>query len=140
MEPLSSAAIGIATIILTKTFEKTGQNLGDVLSNRVGQLIKLVRGKNLQKTIAIDEANQPANYSEAVLELEAAEKIDPELAEATGALKNAIESDPDLLKKVQSTANAVKSDPSIIHNYGMLAEKIGVVVQGGTATFGDINM
>jgi hypothetical protein len=140
MEPLSSAAIAVATIILTKALEKTGEGLGEVFTNQVGQLAKLVRDKNLPKTVAIEKANQPVDYGEAVLELEVAEKTDPELARMIGALAETVQTNPNLLKKVQELTNLVKREPSIIHNHSKLAEKIGMVVQGGTVNLDTMNV
>jgi hypothetical protein len=117
---------------LNKTLEKTGEKLGEAFTHQVGQLVKLVRGKDLPKTNVIEKADQPVDYGAAVLELEAAEKGDPELSGAIAALANQVQTDPELLKRVQEIAKVVRNEPSMIHNHSKLAEKIGMVVQGGT--------
>ena len=59
MEPLSSAAIVISSLIVTKAFEKTGEKLGEVLTNKLGAFINLVKSKALPKTKAVESsANQ----------------------------------------------------------------------------------
>jgi hypothetical protein len=43
MEPLTSAAIAIATLIFTKAFEKPGEQLGVAVSTQAGKLLQLIR-------------------------------------------------------------------------------------------------
>ncbi len=47
------------------------------------------------------------------------------------AIATTVEADPDLLEKVRNTAVLVKEQPVLIQNQTKLAEKIGLVVQGG---------
>lgn len=132
MEPLSSAAIAVATLILNKTFEKTGENLGEVVSSQIGKLWQLIKRKQLPQTTAIEQADQPVDFGKAVLEVESTSKNDAELAQVIEQLASFIEADPELFRKVQSTAEAVKQETSLIQNNAKLAEKIGLLVQGGT--------
>jgi hypothetical protein len=132
MEPLSSAAVVISSLIVTKAFEKTGEKLGEVFTDRLGKFINLIRGKELPKTKAVETKAETADYEEAVKELEAATQSDTELSEAVQVLAQTVEADPSLLEKVRNTAVLVKDEPNIIQNQTKLAEKIGLVVQGGT--------
>lgn len=131
MEPLSSAAVVISSLIVTKAFEKTGEKLGEVFADRLGKFINLVKGKALPKTQAVEAKAEAANYEEAVTELELATKSDTELNAVVLELAQTVESDPSLLEKVRNTTVLVQDEPTIIQNQTKLAEKIGLVVQGG---------
>lgn len=131
MEPLSSAAIVIASLIATKAFEKTGEKLGEAFTDRLGKFINLVKSKNLPKTQEIQEKSDSVDFNTAVQELEVATQSDHELSTAVLELTQVVESDPKLLEKVRNTAVLVKDQPSLIQNQTKLAEKIGLVVQGG---------
>jgi hypothetical protein len=69
MEPLTSGAIAVAALILHKAFEKSGEKLGEAVSQQVGKLWQLVRQKPLSTTTAIEQA-KPVNFGQAVLEIE----------------------------------------------------------------------
>jgi hypothetical protein len=132
MEPLSSAAVVISSLIVTKAFEKTEEKLSEIFTDRLGKFINLIKGKELPKTKAIDAKAESADYAEAVKELEAATQSDTELSETVKVLAQTVEGDPSLLEKVRNIAVLVKDEPNIILNQTKLAEKIGLVVQGGT--------
>lgn len=131
MEPLSSAAIVIASLIATKAFEKTGEKLGEVFTDRLGKFINLVQSKTLPKTQAVETGAEAANYEEAVSELELATQSDTQLSAAVLEITQVVKSDPQLLEKVRNTAVLVQNQPNLIQNQTKLAEKIGLVVQGG---------
>lgn len=131
MEPLSSAAIAISSLIFTKAFEKTGEKLGESFSNRIGKFAELLKGRVLPKTQAIEAGTIKTDYNAAVQELEVVIESDAELSSVVGELSQIVESDPILYEKALSTAALVESEPTIIQNHNKLAEKIGLVVQGG---------
>jgi Txe/YoeB family toxin of Txe-Axe toxin-antitoxin module len=129
MEPISSAAIAVATLIFNKALEKTGEKLGEAVSQQVGKLAQLVRRKS-PKTAAI-ETNQTVDYGEAVLELQAATETDIELNQSVQELAAIVQSDSALAEKVTQYAEALKqAPPSTIQNYSKLAEKIANLNQG----------
>lgn len=132
MEPLSSAAVAIASLIAAKASEKTGEKLGEVFIDKVGKLIKVLAKKKLTKTKKIQDASSLANYSEAITELEEASKDDVEIATVIGEIANTVEADPALSEIIRNMAVFVRNEPSLIQNQAKLAEKIGLVVQGGT--------
>ena len=81
MEPLSAAAI--ATLVLTKLFETTGETLGENLMDQGGKLWQLLRRKSPKAVAALEPAeDKPLDYGQAVLEVEAAVKDDPEIGQA----------------------------------------------------------
>jgi hypothetical protein len=132
MEPLTSAAIAIATLIFTKASEKSGEKLGEAISTQAGKLLQLIKSKSLPKTSAI-ETTQPIDYGQAVLELATAETTDPELAQSVQELVAAVQADPKLAQVVSAYAEALrKSQPSTVQNYSNLAEEIKNVFQGNT--------
>ncbi len=132
MEPLTTGAIAIGMLILKKAFEKTGDKLGEAVSAQVGSLVQLVKTKLLKKTEAVAEAAPGADFQQAVAELETAAVNDQEVSQAILAVESLVKADPELLQKIQDTAQAVKDEPALIQNNAKLAEKIGLVVQGGT--------
>ena len=132
MEPLTTGAIAVGILILKKAFEKTGDKLGEAVSTQVGSLVQLIKTKLLKKTEAVAEAAPAADFQQAVMELETAATTDDEISQAILAVETLVKADPELLQKIQETAQAVKDEPALIHNNAKLAEKIGLVVQGGT--------
>lgn len=131
MEPLTSAAIAITTLIFTKACEKTGEHLGEGISTQVGKLLQLIQSKSLPQTKAIQQLEQPVNYGEAVLELETSAKNDPELAQAIQTLAVTIQADPKLAPLVASYAQSLqKAPPGTIHNYSKLADEVKNLFQG----------
>lgn len=139
MEPLSSAAVVISSLIVTKAFEKTGEKLGEVFTERLGKFISLIKLKALPKTKAVQEKSNSANFAEAITELEVAKQSDPELNSVVIELAQTVQSNPSLLEKVRNTAVLVQDEPTIIQNQTKLAEKIGLVVQGGEVNIENFN-
>ncbi len=139
MEPLTSGAIAVATLILNKASEKIGEKLGETVTQQVNKLLLLIKDKSLPKTTAIEQAEQVGDYGKAVLELETAASQDSELAQTIQEIETSIKADPILLHKIQKTAQAVKNEPTLIQNNTKLAEKIGLLVQGGTVNIDNLS-
>ncbi len=133
MEPVELTAAAIATLVLTKAIEKSGEKLGEAVLERGGQLLSLFKRKSPNTATAIEKVaenpelatQQPLDYGEAVL-IEKVEK--------------AAQSDAEIAATVQALANTVKSQPSTIQNFTKLAEKIGLLVQGGEVKIDTFNM
>jgi len=144
MEPLTPALVAVATLILKKAFEKTGEKLGEVVSAQAGQLgevvsaqathlMQLIRHKPLPQARAIEQTEQPVDVGQAIIEVETVGQSDPELKQAVDELAGSVMTDPKLAPTVAAYAEALQqAQPTTIQNYGKLAEKIGMVVQGGT--------
>jgi hypothetical protein len=83
MEPLSTAAIAIGSVIATKALEKTGEKVGEALWDKTGKFIVTMK-KHAPHTITeIEEApKEPLDYGKAVLEVESAAKANPEVNQA----------------------------------------------------------
>ncbi|MEH2392118.1 MAG: hypothetical protein V7K21_10860 [Nostoc sp.] len=109
MEPVLPIAATIATLVITKAFEKTGEILGETVLKQGGKLFLLLKRKEPKTASAIELAQtQPLDYRQATLveQVEEAAKKDPEIAQA-----------------VEAVADAVKSQPSIIQNFTNTVEK-----------------
>ena len=146
MEPLTTAAIAASALVLNKAYEKIGEKLGEAFSAQLGRLVQLIRNKPMTKTQALlgtgdsmDAPNKlPADYSQAVQELQSEATKDPELTQAIQSVEATVRAEPELLLKVQKLATALNEEPTLIQNNVKLAEKIGIVVQGGTVNLGNI--
>ncbi|MBU7584173.1 MAG: hypothetical protein KAF91_14880 [Nostoc sp. TH1S01] len=111
MEPVVSlTAAAIATLVITKAFEKTGEIIGEKAWDEGEKLLVLLKRKEPSTAEVIEQAKtQPLNYSQAHLigqQVEEAANKDPEIAQA-----------------VETVANAVKSQPSIIQNFTNTVDK-----------------
>jgi len=125
MEPLSTAAIAVATLILKKALEKTGEKLGEAVSHQAAELLQLIQRKNLPQSNAIAQAEQPIDAGQAVLELDAATKSDSELAEGVANLAGAVQAEPTLASAMPAYAEALQTaPPTTIQNFGKLAESL----------------
>jgi hypothetical protein len=92
---------------------------------------------------AIQKASEePLDYALAVLEVEALAKADTELANTIQILVEVAEEDPStkLTEIVQEIVNASKFQQPTTPITGKLAEKIGLVVQGGTVSIQNIDV
>ncbi|MBD1944734.1 hypothetical protein H6F50_20630 [Coleofasciculus sp. FACHB-712] len=128
MEPvtLTAVATAIATLVATKALEKTTENLTDKVFEKSGKLLVLLKSKSPSTARDIELApQQPLDYGQAVLELEAAAK-DPEVTEAIWEVKAAANQDPNpkLAAEVEAVVNRLQSQPSIVNNFAKLAEEI----------------
>ncbi|WP_196509832.1 hypothetical protein [Nostoc sp. NZL] len=109
MEPVTLTAAWIATLVITKAFEKTGEILGEKALEQGGNLLSLLKRKAPTTATAIELAQaQPLDYGKASLveQVEEAVKKDPEIAQA-----------------VKDVADTVKSQPSIIQNFTNTVDK-----------------
>ncbi len=131
MALVEMTAGAIATLVLTKAFERTGTVLADKTIEQGGKLIQLLKSKSPDTASAIEQVRQnpqlveqqPEDYGEAVL----IEKVE-----------SAAKSDAEIEKEVQALADGVKSQPSTVKNLTKLAEKIGLVIQGGNVNINEV--
>lgn len=105
MDPATLSAAAIATLVITKAFEKTGEVLGEKALEQGGKLVRLLKERfpKADSTLARVE-EKLEDWGEAVLEVEAAAKADPEVAEAvqevaTAAQENA---NAEIVQKLQA--------------------------------------
>ena len=131
MEPLTTGAIAVATLLATKALEKIGENIGDTLYNKTQQFSELLKQRLPGTFAAIEKApEQPLNYGEAVLEIETAAKTDPNISQVI----------QELVAAAKAEQNPKIADILATPNLEKLADKIGMVVMsGGTGTINTMN-
>ena len=131
MEPLTTGAIAVATLLATKALEKIGENIGDTLYNKTQQFSELLKQRLPGTLAAIEQApEQPLNYGEAVLEIETAAKTDPNISQVI----------QELVAAAKAEQNPKIADILATPNLEKLADKIGMVVMsGGTGTINTMN-
>lgn len=138
MDPATLSAAAIATLVITKAFEKTGEVLGEKALEQGGKLVRLLQNRFPHTIIAIERVKEkPEDWGQVVLEVEAAAKTDPDVAEvvrevATAAKEN---SNSNIYHKIQSIEDAMKTQqPTNTQEFGKVAEVIGKAVFGNTFT------
>ena len=131
MEPLTTVAIAVATLLATKALEKIGENIGDTLTHKTQQFSELLKQRLPGTFAAIEQApEQPLNYGEAVLEIETAAKTDPNISQVI----------QELVAAAKAEQNPKIADIIATPNLEKLADKIGMVVMsGGTGTINTMN-
>jgi hypothetical protein len=131
MEPLTTGAIAVATVLATKALEKIGENIGDTLSRKTQQFLELLKQRLPGTFAAIEQApEQPLNYGQAVLEIETAAKTDPNISQVI----------QELVAAAKAEQNPKIADILATPNLEKLADKIGMVVMsGGTGTINTMN-
>jgi hypothetical protein len=131
MEPLTTAAIAIGSVVATKALEKTGEMVGEALWNKTGEFLVKLRKHSPNVVAAIEKApDEPLDYGKAVLEVEAAAKANPEVAQAAQEVATAAQAETNpKFAEIMATPNLTK-----------LADKIGqVVMSGGTGNIGTMS-
>ncbi|OBQ42297.1 MAG: hypothetical protein AN484_18630 [Aphanizomenon flos-aquae WA102] len=122
MEPLTTGAIAVATLLATKALEKIGENIGDTLTHKTQQFSELLKQRLPGTLAAIEQApEQPLNYGEAVLEIETAAKTDPNISQVIQELTQLAETNPpknlaEILKEIQAAfANSQQPQGTIFN-------------------------
>ena len=131
MEPFTTAAIAIGSVVATKALEKTGEKVGETLWQQTGNFLNSLRNESPDTVTAIEKApEQPLDYGKAVLETEAAAKANPEIAQRMQELVAMVETEP-LLKDIVNSIKSQTQQTTVI-NSQKLAEQIKNVFQGNT--------
>ena len=131
MEPLTTGAIAVATLLATKALEKIGENIGDTLYNKTQQFSELLKQRLPGTFAAIEQApERPLSYGQAVLEIETAAKTDPNISQVI----------QELVAAAKAEQNPKIADILATPNLEKLADKIGMVVMSGvTGTINTMN-
>jgi hypothetical protein len=128
VDPVSLSASTIAVLIATKAFEKTGEKLSESTWNLTSRFLTSLRHKDPDTTVAIETVAQQPDLAE--------QKPDEfGTAALIGKVEEAARNHPEVRQAVQSIADELQYQPNAVTNMTKLAEKIGVVVQGGYADF-----
>ncbi len=108
MEPLTTAAIAIGTVVATKALEKTGEKVGEALWDKTGKFLVTLKKQSPHTVTAIEKApEQPLDYGKAVVEVESAAIANREVAEAAQELALLTEKNPpsnlaEILKEIKA--------------------------------------
>lgn len=108
MEPFTTAAIAIGSVIATKALEKTGEKVGEALWDKTGKFLVTLKKQSPHTVTAIEKApEQPLDYGKAVVEVESAAKANPEVAKAAQELALLTENNPpsnlaEILKEIKA--------------------------------------
>ena len=135
MEPFTTAAIAIGTVMATKALEKTGEKIGEVVFDRTGKFMTSLKHQSPDTATAIELAPEQAlDYGQAILEVESAAKVNPEFAQTVQELAASAEeeSNPKLAEILQEVVNTLNSQQPTVQNLAKLAEKINNLNQAQT--------
>jgi hypothetical protein len=137
-----AAATAVATTVMTKALEKTGEKLGEKVFDRSEQFLASLKQKSPTTSFAIERVQQPLDYGKAVLEVEALAKKDPEIERVVLELSTAAEETPnvELREVIREIMDSLKEQEPTIQHLGKLAEKIGLVVYGGSVSITNLNV
>lgn len=125
MEPLSTAAIAIGSVVATKALEKTGEKVGEALCEKAGKFLVTLKKHAPYTVTAIEKApEQPLDYGKAVVEVETAAQANPEVNQAMEDLAVAASSEqnpkiaeiinmPNLQKMADKIVNFAQRDINI---------------------------
>ncbi|NET83606.1 MAG: hypothetical protein F6J94_17265 [Moorea sp. SIO1F2] len=122
MEPLAAAVVAISTVLATKALEKTGENVGQVVWDQTSQFVESLRNQSPDTVMAIEQApGQPLNYAEVVLEVEAAAKQNPEVAQSIESLVTTVDAEalPNLESIRQEIIKALESHQATGETYNI---------------------
>ncbi|MBD1868683.1 hypothetical protein H6F95_15475 [Cyanobacteria bacterium FACHB-471] len=121
MEPLTATVI--ATLIATKAFEKTGEQLSEGVWKLVGKFLNALKRKDEATASAIETVAKTPELAEQKPE-------DYGVATLVTKVEAAAQEDAEIQQAAQEIQTAVQAQPGAIANMTKLAEKIGVVNQG----------
>ncbi|MGK7948088.1 MAG: hypothetical protein AB4368_04610 [Xenococcaceae cyanobacterium] len=101
MEPLSLTASAIATLIFSKALEKGGEQLGEAVSEKIGQLLNLIREKFQKEGVEgkLTKAQEEPNEKNK-------SRFERELAEQ-------MEDDETFAQKLKTLMDELKSDEQV---------------------------
>jgi hypothetical protein len=114
MDPFTIATM-VATLLATKAVEKVGEKLGEGAFTQGGKLVEVLKEKSPETVKRLEKANPE-------------EVID---AEIVAEVKRIAASDPEVQAAVNATAQAIQQQFGGVINQTKLAEKIGILIQGG---------
>ncbi|BAB74487.1 hypothetical protein ACN23B_13970 [Anabaena sp. FACHB-709] len=109
MEPLTTAAIAIGTVLATKALERTGEIIGETLWDKTSKFLVTLRKHSPQTVVAIEKASdEPLDYGKAVIDVETATQAHPEVKQAVQELAAAAEVNPpknlaQILEEIKAT-------------------------------------
>ncbi len=114
MDPITLATIAL-TLLATKATEKVGEKLGEGAIASAQQLMAVLQRKSPETVKRLAAAPDPN-----VIDVEIIEEV-----------KRVAAADPEVEAAVNATAGAMQQQFGAVVNTTQLAEKIGILIQGG---------
>ena len=127
------AATAIAATIMTKFWEKTGEQLSEELFEKTEKFYKSLKKKSPQTALAIEQSQEhPLDYGKAVIDVEVLSQTDGELQESVKALAAAAEAEQnpkltELVKEVSQNVNPQETPEQKIAKLADTIQKVGMV-------------
>ena len=117
MEPLTTAAVAIGSVVATKALEKTGEKVGEAIFEKTSKFLSSLKKQSPDTVTAIEKApEQPLDYGQAVLEVEAAAKANPQVERAMQELAAAAKAEPNSkLVEILAMPNLQKMADKIVN-------------------------
>ena len=127
MEHISlSVILPVATLFLTKAFEKTGEIFGEQAVKQVGKLKQLLQRKSPETATAIETVTRQPELAEANPSKYGVQALAERLQKIASA-------DPEIAEALISLANMVNAQPqSVQQNLTNMAGNVGVNAPNGT--------
>ncbi|MEM8641854.1 MAG: hypothetical protein AAGG51_24015 [Cyanobacteria bacterium P01_G01_bin.54] len=135
MEPLTLAATAIAATIMTKFWEKTGEQLSEELFEKSEAFYNALKQKAPKAALAIEQVPQaPLDYGKMVLEVDAIAQQDAAIAHEIQHLAKLAEQEPNQQLKdvIAEILKVTQGQQPTVQNMSKIADKIGLLVQSGT--------
>lgn len=126
-ELLNTTAISLGSVIATKAYDKAGDAVVNTVFDKAKKFLQSLRKQSPEIVAAIEQADeQPLEYGQAVLEIEAAARSNSEVAEAMQELSAAAKAQPpsSLDEILQKIMESIESKSSKIENYEKIAKEI----------------
>ena len=83
MEPLSTAAIAIGSVVATTILKEAGKEVGKALGEKTVKFLSILKKQSPDTATAIEKApKEPLDYDKAVQEVESAALANPEVNQA----------------------------------------------------------
>jgi hypothetical protein len=139
MEPLTTAAIAIGTIVATQALETTTEKVTEAVFEKGKGFLSFLRQESPETVTAIEKApQQPLNYGDVVLAVERAAQASPQVRETMEALVMTAQSSeiPNLENILQDIATALKNVQAVDNKqiFNNTIEKLVNLAQGQGAS------
>jgi len=117
MEPLTSAAIAIRTIVGKKVWEKTADKISEGLLDKIGKFLSALKKHSFKTANAIEKApEQPLDYGQAIREVEVIAQAHPEVNQTMQELVAAAKAEPNpKLAEILAMPNLQKLADKIVN-------------------------
>lgn len=130
--------IAIAGIVATGALSKVGENVTESVFSKSKELLSRIKNKSPYTAIVIENAEQqPIDYGQTYLEIEAIAKSDSEMKRLLQEMKEVVLTDPKVAEMVEHELNKANSQlPTIIEDWRGINVKGGInTITGNTLLF-----